>query len=700
MHNQLLKHCLLFVLSSIFYFGTYSQIGYKQWRNDIISEVNEEQQNVIHCLPRSLNGCNYINNNTFLPNSLYQSSNILHYHDPFNFDPEMIPEWYASHGTPNIFDGVNYPSPLPFTDAGYARMGAWGDDFSDDLLSEGVVQKIPVLTANKEYVLSFFKKIENIAPGAGNTIDNFNIVLMNCADYSQIYTPLYEAPQLPANSQVIYCERLVRNVNWEQVVIKFTANQAYDMIWVFPKQNIGASSVPSVILFSFPELIDPTNFSAGIPPATGNCHVTIGPAPLNCSVRNAVFTWRDPSNNIVYQGPNQHLNLDMGTAPSGTYTLSMSVPSAANITTNGCSLHYPVYSATVNVPAPSCNCTGLQIVLPNVEYWNIQPSGNQNMNFVQDLSTCSLNNLCFGKTDDLPFIFNLSSNQTIGNIWEARIVAVAPFTYGGNAGGTFNNSPIPYPYSGSYYTFGTGQNAQLEMNGFMAPREIFIVEIKLSNSLLGQSKILQIRNVPLSIVYQSDFWCVPYSPAANYPHKVIMGVDALGGNSLDIPGYTYQWTFPQGMTMITGTNNLHVEWDDANFDYINNPNPIASLYVTNIYGCSDFTQVINIAPQYCTSARTPFVNSGNSKERDEGTRFTGKDKAVIFPNPASAIVNISSNGNFVEASIQSGDGRIIGRFLISGRMHQLDVSHLAKGVYLLMLKKRDGTNEVHKIVKH
>lgn len=686
MHNQLLKHCLLFVLSSIFYFGAYSQIGYKQWRNDIISEVNEEQQNVIHCLPRSLNGCNYINNNTFLPNSLYQSSNILHYHDPFNFDPEMIPEWYASHGTPNIFDGVNYPSPLPFTDAGYARMGAWGDDFSDDLLSEGVVQKIPVLTANKEYVLSFFKKIENIAPGAGNTIDNFNIVLMNCADYSQIYTPLYEAPQLPANSQVIYCERLVRNVNWEQVVIKFTANQAYDMIWVFPKQNIGASSVPSVILFSFPELIDPTNFSAGIPPATGNCHVTIGPAPLNCSVRNAVFTWRDPSNNIVYQGPNQHLNLDMGTAPSGTYTLSMSVPSAANITTNGCSLHFPVYSATVNVPAPSCNCTGLQIINPTFDYeWDALPP--------MSLSACSTNKLCnVSLNGDDIFHFTGMSNQANGNIWQIRKYN-GPL-YPNSNGIEINGIVIDYPASETFTTYSTNVSGDFDLFTMVGNDCNF--EIKLINTITNTSQIIYVNIVMQGgVISQGNFFCVSSGTSiCPIPHKLIAGYNQ--------PGYSYQWTLPTGMNPCSSLTNAWITWDDANFDYNdpNHPPLVASLAVTNIFGCPSTVLNINIDPSVCNMMRqnNSIVEKKAVKEIDSPLMESG-NSVIIFPNPAKESFRINTNELSRAVVIQAPDGRtLITRTNVKPK-EEIFITGLRAGLYLVTIYKIDGKRSVYKLIK-
>lgn len=669
MHNQILKHCLLFALSIIFYLGAYSQIGYKQWRNDIISEVNEEQQNVIHCLPRSLNGCNYIDNNTFLPNELYQSSNILHYHNPFNFDPEMIPGWYASHGTPNISDGVNYPSPLPFTDAGYARMGAWGDDFSDDLLSEGIVQKIPVLTANKEYVLSFFKKIENIAAGAGNTIDNFNIVLMNCADYSQIYTPLYEVPQLPANSQVIYCERLVRNVNWEQVVIRFTASQAYDMIWVFPKQNIGASSVPSVILFSFPELIDPTNFSAGIPPATGNCHVTIGPAPLNCSVRNTVFTWRDPSNNIVYQGPNQLLNLDMGTAPSGTYTLSMSVPSAANITTNGCSLQFPVYSATVNVPPPTCDCTGLQIVLPWIKYDNTQHGDH----YVQNLITCQENKLCFNGNELIEFF--ASSSHPSGNTWEVFITQYQ--------GGwiEFNGDWMPPPNTNPVST-----NSTANINFLLDPLAYGLVEIRLTNSILNQVTSVFFRIVPKSTV-----WDICYS-ISNPGYKKMI---SSGG---EVPGHSYTWTFPAGINVIN-TNVLSAEFNDASYT---GPIPAtAVLQITNTLGCPSYSQNVvyypNVAP-YC-NARNWSWGVANKMSNDSLLRVK-KESIIIFPNPTGSIINISSDGSFNKAIILNSEGKLMKEFSIYTRMQLVDISSFANGVYLVVLKKKDGSSEALRIVKH
>jgi len=61
----------------------------------------------LECTSKTLNGCNYIRNNNFTPSSAYNPLNFNHFVDPFEASPFfMVPEWAASHGSPQISDGV------------------------------------------------------------------------------------------------------------------------------------------------------------------------------------------------------------------------------------------------------------------------------------------------------------------------------------------------------------------------------------------------------------------------------------------------------------------------------------------------------------------------------------------------------------------------------------------------------------------
>lgn len=260
-----------FILLALFFFAAYTKS--QDIERIVLQQATFPGSGTAHdinCTPRQLTGCNYITNNNFTPDPSY---------DPFNNDQHMlnpfgntlVPDWIASHGTPQITDGVwdfnatppywVYPPstpPSPATGFAYAISfpnvgGVW---------HEGFAQKIPPLTVGKKYMFSFFDKLPIRPPNGALPVQSYKIILMKCTDATAFTYPAFTIPVLPANSyQTIVCRANINNSNWQQYVSEFTALQDFDIIWFYPDNTPNGYWTGSDI--AYPELIDVQNFSAG-----------------------------------------------------------------------------------------------------------------------------------------------------------------------------------------------------------------------------------------------------------------------------------------------------------------------------------------------------------------------------------------------------------------------------------------------------
>ncbi len=367
---------------------------------------SQEETQQINCIPITPSGCNYITNISFTPSPQYNPS--INWGDPFRNQPNsLIPDWLSSHGSPNVYDGINYPNPLPFANSGYSRMAA--GNVLGDPANEGIIQKITPLEAGKEYGLSFFKKKDNFTP-ISYAVDNFYIVLMHCSSYAEFDPSTSEIPAIPVNSQVIYNETSFGNTNWDQVFKCFRANDNYDMIWFFPKQNRNNNNL-GVALLSYPELINISNFSAGLSPipTAPNCTVTIGPNTPNCSVKNAVYTWHGPSGQVITAPPNQQIQVDANDFLNvGIWTLVMTVPGVVN-SASLCNIR-----STVNLP--DCRISFWPKVYYSDKYPQLFKGQNGNIFFDTRIMDINPNLNHVGVYPQPPFnnAFSIQYNTTSG----------------------------------------------------------------------------------------------------------------------------------------------------------------------------------------------------------------------------------------------------------------------------------------------
>lgn len=320
----------------------------------------------VDCTPVSASSCNYISNNTFTPLPDYYSNYPTSMANPFNVDwmgTSYIPSWNVGNGTPTISDNYVFTDPLPPAGATGYFFGAVGyEPTVGGNMSENVVQKIPKLTANKDYVFSMYKmhKDYSYLTGIDAPADHLNIVLLHCGDYQQLFVPFtYQVPALLTHAQMIYCETQVINATWDRVYFKFRANDDYDMIWIYPQLDLNHYD-PSGIFVSSPELIPVSDFTAGPTPhpnTAQNCMVTIGPLTPNCGPTGAVFTWTSPTHVTYPAAANQQLQVDASiSANLGTWRLTMTLPGTTT-TNSSCGIQDPIVTATVTIP--SCSSAGL-----------------------------------------------------------------------------------------------------------------------------------------------------------------------------------------------------------------------------------------------------------------------------------------------------------------------------------------------------
>jgi hypothetical protein len=599
--------------------------------------------------PIVLESCNYIPNSAFELTDPFISTNSA-------FTANNVAGWYDTHGSTDINRYI-----LPFDpNVNFASMGISTN--STSWYSEGIAAKIPALTQGKTYAFSFF--IASNVPTGFTAVENvkFNVALINCQNF--------EPPQsafpgtLPSPNQFIYCEDLgtIGNTGWRQIFVKFVATGNFDMIRIYPSQvPFVSSATASFVHFALPELVEVTDFTAGVPVYENNCELTITPG--NCGVRNAQYTWRDPNNNIVQQGPNQFLFLNMANNPYGTYTLTMTVPGASN-TNNTCSDNNPVLVSSVDI-VDNCRCTG-QLSIGNAQaVYLSQFTGPW---YTQNLSTCTINNLC--NRDELIEI-SATSNQTNGNVWE-----VFPNTYNGSLqffGSWSGNSTNPVA---------TTQNLDLQI--VLDPLGYGEVEIRLTNTILNISKSIIIRIIPTSSISN-----VCYSN--NYP-----GYKKLVGFTQN-PYTNYSWTFPSGMTVLPNPNVLEVSYDESQYS---GTFPInATLVATSLHGCPTNTQPLTIyqAPIYC-NAKT--IEENNLLLKQEMVTNENKSKHLtISPNPANGFIKINSFKIVKNATILNAQGVVLKQLTQAQLFQAINISDLKPGTYFIKVFYSSKEYEVKTIIK-
>lgn len=527
--------CLL-ILSCTFHLSYTQDNGIDKWKELLFPFVRPYSIEV-DCSPVSTN-CNFFRNNDFSASTQYNPNNPQHYTDPFHNN--LVPEWLPACGSPCIYDGINFNDPPPPLSTGYAVISTLMDPWG--ILCEGIAQKIPTLTSGNNYLFSFFKRKKDFPPPITNApVDNFYIVLMHCSDYAQLTPTLYDPPPIPTNrSQVIYCEKTVINTAWEQVVLKFTPNDNYDMAVIYveqdgplvPNDNLGCLLITSL------ELIDATNFSAGPPPnpIPGQCNVTIGP---NCVIKNASFSWVGPTGPIA--NTNQHIQVDASIQQNiGLWTTTMTIPSAT-ITNSLCGIQGTQVSASGSVNVPACGSGQWPKIYEATESERLKIDNNGNIFYLMYLQNMLNNINHIGATTSMVGDFYVHYNKTtgltnwIGSDWGLH------HTLSSGAANFYNN-----PQGNIYRDGSTGNQVSGPIN------------VPLVDKILVEDNGAFITQTGYN-GWGSSFTINSYSPSSNLPVSSIL--------TPSIPGYMQEPFAGNGNAIYNPANHRlfvgHYYWNGA-----------------------------------------------------------------------------------------------------------------------------------------
>jgi|GEM_PF-3469404 len=232
--------------------------------------------------------------------------------DPTGLGPfevaNNIDYWGASHGTPqfNVMHGV--PANFP-TGANCASM--WSARTRAATLGEGIIGNLggsnfttSAIEANKQYVLSFYRSFISEPNNPTPALDVMNIRLLKCQD--AIHTATTTIPAVPTNSQQVYCETNI-NAGFQRVVVTFTANDDYDLIWIYPEQTTTLGQ--AWLNVSMVELAETSVLPNTLSGPSG-LYLGLGPKLFNTANR-----WYDQNNILI-------ANLNLGATEYDNYNTS------------------------------------------------------------------------------------------------------------------------------------------------------------------------------------------------------------------------------------------------------------------------------------------------------------------------------------------------------------------------------------------
>jgi|GEM_PF-6832765 len=641
-------------------FSTYAQVRIPKGLVSILAPLPQPEEFVLTtCSSVGLDGCNYIRNNNFTPDALYDPNSNSSFDNPFNYNntgQSLVANYIIAVGTPQIYDGVhatngaNSTAPPPGT-TGHFFAGVGYTSQVGGYYSEGVVQKIPALSTAKTYVMSFYKAFKDYTTVTGvNTnhpVDHFRIVLMKCSDYNQTFIPIsYQLPALPTNSQVIYCETTVNNVPWDQVLIKFTPTQNFDMIYIIPEGNQGDQSRNSGLYFSFPELIDVTNFSAGtIPtPIPTDCMITLGPTTPNCVPTGAVLTWHGPNGQAIVAPASQQIQVDASAIGNpGTWTLAMTMPNAVT-TNNTCSQQQvggqAMITATIVVPACSTCSTTPQVLSSSFFSVECNPAIPNRAIIPNSFNFFCTPWECGGRV-------NLESNYSSGNEWYINNVYIGDGTSPIGIGGHVPNIGFVEVINNSKklrHSLSTYSNAQQE----------FVYSFKNCNVTTPSTTVFWGQT------FHATEWLGFYKP--NFTKNISTYLNYTFG-----AGSIYTWSIPNAIvTDITNTD------------------PQASVYFPSNIPIPTVTGTLTVSNSpYCNGVyNIEFTYDPNAKPSKEAV-LQNNSEIKIYPNPASSQVTLRSEDDFIRsveinAFFTPAIKKMTGN---NTRKITLDVSLLQRGVY-------------------
>ncbi len=137
----------------------------------------------------------------------------------------------------------------------------------------------------------------------------------------------------------------------------------------------------------------------------------------------------------------------------------------------------------------------------------------------------------------------------------------------------------------------------------------------------------------------------------------------------------------------TGTNGYNADNIPATSAQLNHPEGVAVDKCGNIY-VADFN---NKRVRKITFNPNCWPLSVDSVQQDK--------PLTIYPNPATGTLHIDNLKDPATYTLYDITGRVVATSQLTTGPNELNTTHLSPGIYLLHLQHKDGTREVHKIVK-
>lgn len=627
LHLQIFRIIIFFILSCFI-----SQTVLGQESDDTLNNIKKPV--ALNCNPPSANTCNLFENNNF---------NTTCFGD-YPFTNNCVSSWTSSHGSPQL----NVFGPLHTSGANHASMWASSSPTpqGNEYIGEGIATGIHKLTIGHTYSLSIFKKYySNPASNFAPDVDNFYIVLLKCADFLALQTPHYVVPQIPQNSQIIYCEQDMNNTSWERINQCFVANDEYDIVWIFPKETtiVPGRTFQTWLEVTLPEIVDMSSFTAGPSPTVTypNCNVTIGPSSPNCSVTGAIFTWYDPSGIPHSALPNQTITVNAA-IDYGTWILTMTVPNIVT-TNNSCSQTCSIQSTVFVQQCLPCT-TPAQVLSSSY----INPSCN-NPNV--QITPYSLNYKC--NPWECGLFTNLEANYSSGNKWYINGVPIPDN----------NNGSIPG--IGIVWLYSNSKKLQHTMDQTVTT-QLFNFQVK--NDVQGCGILTQPTQVYYSYTLfplEDMGWYKPnYTRTINIPFGYTVGTGSI-----------YTWSIPGAI--VTDIDNTTPEASVYFPASIPLPTVYGTLTVSNSPYCNG---VYNIFFTYNPQLKTPPIFSVPT---GVSSSTNGPSSISINPNPASNQIVISAKEEIKSVEITDiQQNTFIKMYKLKGlKSVKINVTDIRSGIY-------------------
>jgi hypothetical protein len=219
--------------------------------------------------------------------------------------------------------------------------------------------------------------------------------------------------------------------------------------------------------------------------------------------------------------------------------------------------------------------------------------------------------------------------------------------------------------------------------------------------------------------WNDDVDCDPFNPTINpTAPEVCDGIDNNCDGELEVDPYVNMYFVPDSLVVEENTiiivcqtdNVVGWVWQFGSASVYDNPYPTNYYASEGIYdvclttvsmnGCSTDTcltfeidslgwspegfmisYTLNVVPEYISNNVSEYSND-----------------VVVWPNPASDVINIPTHGNGT-IEIYSLDGKMVYNSKYYGNLTQVDVSQMIKGSYVVAIKDNEGTVSVTKFIK-